>query len=396
MMRALKWIAALVAVAVLAVALVFFGNFFSKNSSSVDNSGTTKTTRSSSSKKGVQVTGKADDSVYKTVIKDGKYLTNKTRGLTTQQNAGNTFNLVSFEDGLLKFSKNHFSTSKYVFQEGQYLSMKEAIRWLNRKAEGNPTGLNPEDNGKTDDSRVPIYLQTIEEQDFMTQDGDNLKLAGIVIGMGMNTQDVYQKEKDGPSFTQDIDKADRIAHGKEMAAEVVKRYRAMKDIPADVPIYVAMYAQAKDDSLAGGSFYSWNVSKSGDSLGSWTDLNNQTVVLPMQEGTTSSKSVASSLNTSFTNFVDKVQGFFPNLASVTGQAAYTDGTLRGLNVTVSTQFYSATEIQSFANYIAQIAPSYLPNGVPVQIRIEASTGMQAYVTTNAKDDKYTVMILGSY
>lgn len=236
-MRALKWIAALVVVAVLAVALVFFGNFFSKNSSSVNNSGTTKTTSSSSSKKGVQVTGKADDSVYKTVIKDGKYLTSKTRGLTAQQNAGNTFNLVGFEDGLLDFSKDHFSTSKYVFQEGQYLSTKTAIDWLNRKAGDNPTGLNPEDNGKTDDSRAPIYLQTIEEQDFMTQDGDNLKLAGIVIGMGMNTQDVYQKEKDGPSFTQDIDKADRIAHGKEMAAEVVKRYRAMKDIPADVPIY---------------------------------------------------------------------------------------------------------------------------------------------------------------
>ena len=108
-MRALKWIAALVVVAVLAVALVFFGNFFSKNSSSVNNSGTTKTTRSSSSKKGVQVTGKADDSVYKTVVKDGKYLTNKTRGLTAQLNSGNTFNLVGFEDGLLDFSKEHFS-----------------------------------------------------------------------------------------------------------------------------------------------------------------------------------------------------------------------------------------------------------------------------------------------
>ena len=48
-----------------------------------------------------------------------------------------------------------------------------AIDWLNRKAGDNPTGLNPEDNGKTDDSRAPIYLQTIEEQDFMTQDGDN-------------------------------------------------------------------------------------------------------------------------------------------------------------------------------------------------------------------------------
>lgn len=394
-MRALKWIAGILGVVVLAAALVFFGNFFSKNSSNVATKSSTTKSANSSSKKGIQVTGKTDDSSYKTVIKDGKYLTSKARGITASLETNN-FNMVSFESGLLDFSKEHFNTSKYVFQEGQYLSAETAKDWLDRKSASNPDGLNPEDNGKTDDSRAPFYLQTLEEQDFMTQDGNDLKLAGIVIGMAMNTQDVYQKEQWGANFTQDISKADRIAHGKEMAAEVVKRYRAMSGVGNDVPIYVAMYAQAPEDSLSGGNFYSWSVANSGDTVGNWTDLDRQTVVLPMQDGTTSEKSVGSALNTSFKNFTDKLQGFFPNLSSITGQASYDGSNLKGLNVTVSTQFYSATEIESFANYIAETAPSYLPNGVPVQIRMEASTGMQAYIIKGANDSKYTVTILGSY
>ena len=397
-MRAVKWLSAIGVVAVLIAALVFFGNFFSKNSSSVSNSNSGKTTTTatkSSSKKGIQITEKNNNSSYQTVIKNGRYLTSKARGVSaTQQN--NTYDQVSFENGLQDFAKEHFSTSKYIFQEGQYLTTDTANNWLDRKSDSNPTGLNPVDNGKTDSSRNPIYLQTIEEQDFMTKEGSNLKLNGIVLGLAMNTQDVYQKEQYGASYTQDINSADRIQKGKEMANEIIQRYRKMSGIGNDIPIYVAMYAQSKDDSLAGGNFYSWNVSKSGNTLGNWTDINDQTVVLPMQTGTGDEKSVATKLNTSFTNFSDNIQSFFPNLSSVTGQASYEGNNLKGLIVDVSTQFYSATEIESFANYIAQNAPNYLPKGVPVKIKIEASTGMQAYLIQGANDSKYKVTILGSY
>ncbi|UEG66924.1 CamS family sex pheromone protein [Weissella hellenica] len=397
-MRAVKWISSVVAVIVLISALVFFGNFFSKNSSSVSNTHNNKTapaTTKSNSKKGIQVTSKNDNSSYQTVIKNGRYLTSTARGVTASQES-NTFNQVSFENGLLNFSKEHFSTSKYIFQEGQFLTANQANEWLGRQSDDNKDGLNPRDNGKFNNERNPIYLQTIEEQDFMTKEGNNLKLHGIVLGLAMNTQDTYQKEQYGANFTQDISKDDRIKQGQNMANEIVKRYRNINGISNDTPIYVAMYAQAKDDSLAGGNFYSWNVSKSGDSLSNWTNIDNQTVVLPMQESTADDKSVSAKLNSSFVNFSNNIEGFFPNLSSVTGQASYDGNNLEGLIVSISTQFYSATEIESFANYIAQSAPNYLPSGVPIKIKIEASTGMQAYLTKSADSDKYKVTILGSY
>lgn len=389
----IKWGLGALAILALIGILVFFGNYFSKNN--VDNSHDTVTTKSNG-KNGVQVTGKTNNSNYKTVIKNGHYLTSKARGVTASKN-NNQFNMISFENGLLDFSKDHFSPSDYVFQEGQYLDSNTANDWLGRKSKDNPNGLNPNDNKKTDSSRNPIYLQTIEEQDYMKQKDGKLELGGIVLGLGMNTEDTYQKEQYGANFVQKISTEDRVAQGKEMAQEVVQRYRKMNGISNDVPIVVAMYAQAPDDSLAGGNFYSWNKSASGDKLGNWNKLNYKTVTLPIQgsQDDPNQKSPAADLNKSFTNFTNNVQNFFPNLSSVTGQATYKDSQVKELNVTISTQFYSATEITNFANYVAQVAPNYLPKGVPVKISISSSSNMQAYVTKQANDDKYTTTILGN-
>ncbi len=387
-----KWLLTGLAVLILGGGLIFFGNFFAQNAGHTEQSAPSGHTKNK--KKGLQISA-SNGANYKTVINDGHYKVSKARGVTASKN-GNEFNMVSFENGLLNFSKDHFSTDRYIFQEGQYLNSDTALDWLGRKSKDNPTGLNPADNGKTDSSRAPIYLQTLEEQDFMTQKGNDLSLAGVVVGLAMNTQDSYQKEKYGATYRQNISKQDYEREGRKIAQSVIERYRKLPGIKQNTPIIVAMYAQAPDDSLAGGNFYSWVQSTSGSQLSKWHAIDDQTVVLPMEEGTANDKSVANELNTSFKNFTKNVQNFFPNLSSVTGQAAYHDKQLAGLNVTVTTQFYSATEIRSFANYLAQVAPNYLPGGVPVQIRINAATGMQAYVTKSADSTKYSVTILGSY
>ncbi len=42
-------------------------------------------------------------------------------GVSVSQES-NQFNIKGFENGLLDISKKEFSTKKYIFQEGQYLS----------------------------------------------------------------------------------------------------------------------------------------------------------------------------------------------------------------------------------------------------------------------------------
>ncbi|QIL50856.1 CamS family sex pheromone protein [Weissella coleopterorum] len=394
-MRYIKWIGAVVGVVLLGGALIFFGNFYSKNSSKVESQkGKTTVNNKVATKKGIKLTGSNSNDQYQSVIKDGNYLVGKARGVTANQN-GNQYNTVNFENGLLSLAKKSFSPKSYIFQEGQYLDTKTAQAWLKRKSNDNAVGLNPEDNGKTDDGRNPYYLQSIEEQDFMIQEDNSLKLKGIVLGLAMNTEDVYQKEEFGANFTQKIDDSTRIAKGQEIAAEVVARYRKMEGISADTPIIVGMFSQSSDDSLAGGSFYSYAESKSGTKLSDFKSINEQNVVLPMQEGTKNYKDMASGLNTQFVNFQNNIQGFFPNVSYVTGTANYADKNMTNLKVDITTQFYSQTEMDSFTNYVAQTAPSFLPTNVSVQIRIKTVEGIQAVLVQKSNGKSYDITRLSS-
>ena len=359
------------------------------NLDSTSSSSTTPTT----SKKKVQTTGQTNSNNYQGVIKDGHYLTSAARGVTNDQD-NNTMNLKSFESGLLNVSKKEFKPSKYIFQEGQYLSTSTVQKWVERKSNDNPTGLNPVDNGQKDaNKRNPLYLQTIEEQDYMTQDGDNLSLSGMTIGIGLNSVDYYTKEKYGAQYSTNISDEQMTTQGRAIAAEVLKRVRATKGVGKDVPIVIALYKQASDDSLVGGTFFSYSVND-GNNISSWQNINQRNVVFPSAGG--SSTSGTSNDESNFENFKTQSQNFFPNLSGVTAQAQYQDDNLAGMNVTITTQFYSQTEIISFTQYLAQVAPKYLPSGVPIDITVQSTDGVQSFLSRDSGQTKFSTHVFGSY
>ena len=253
--------------------------------------------------------------------------------------------------------------------------------------------MNPSDNGKKEaNKRNPIYVQQIEEQDYMKQNNGKLELAGMTIGIGMNQKDYYQKEQYGATYSTIISKEKRIEEGKIAAKKVLARVR--QKVGNNVPIVIAMFAQAPNDSLVGGYFYSYTVSKSGTNIGSWTETNIKSYVLPATED---NKLPNDNDSTSFDNFQKQVKNFFPNISNVTGQGQYKDKTLQGLHITITTQFYSETEITSFTQYVAQAAKSYLPSGIPVDIKINGSDGeTQSFVSTTGGNGGYYTHVFGSY
>lgn len=328
---------------------------------------------------------------YQGVIENGHYKVSKARGVNAGQNA-NPYNLKSFESGLTNVSKKVFSTKSYVFQEGQYLSAGTVQDWLGRKSAKNPAGLNPA-AGKASDP-TPEYIQQIEEQDYMQQKGKSLKLKGVTIGIGINSVYTYQKKKDGPNFTKDIPDSEVRRAGKEAAAQVLKRLRQRPELK-DVPIVIALFKQAPDDSLVGGTYFAYNKN-TGDTLAGWHNLDERAVVLPKASAASGTAQKDQADNNNFANFKSQIQSFFPNLSGVTAQADYQKGALAGMNITVTTQFYSQTEIEAFTQYIAQAAKKYLPNGIPIDIRIESSNGTQAVVFRNPGADSFQTHIFGSY
>ncbi|WP_461227328.1 CamS family sex pheromone protein [Lacticaseibacillus suihuaensis] len=375
------------AIGLIAVTLVGCGKLSFDNTSTAS-SGTKTAT--------YQTTGTVDDSLYQGVIKNGRYQTSSARGLTLQTNVqgGNSFNVKSMEIGLEDIAKTHFATSKYVFQEGQLLSTATATKWLNRKSKTNPDGLNPVDNKKTGETtRRPMYLQSMVEQDYMLQSGSKLKYGGIAIALGLNAYDYYQKEKYGATYTTHIDDAKLKTEGKKMAAEVIARVRKMSGVGQNVPIVVSLYKNAARDALVGGTFFASVTAKSGTTLGNWQTINQQNEVLPVVNN---AKPVNSTVATDFSTFSSQVENFFPTLAGVTAQAHYEDGALSGLNVTINTQFYGETEVESFTQYVATSAAKYLPSGAKIEITIQATQGIQAFLARESGAKTFTTHVFGSY
>lgn len=381
-MRQYKKVLLGVASIVLIIVLAACGNI-DDSSSSTSSSGK-KTTS-------VQTTGQVSKSEYAGVIKNGHYLTSKARGLTANRNS-NSLNITSFENGLLGVSKSYYSTSNYIFQEGQYLTTAKLTNWLGRKSKSNPTGLNPKDNGKKNSSRNPIYVESIEEQDFMQKNGNSLVLKGITIGIAMNTIDYYQKIKYGATYQQTITSKERIAYGKKVAKLIVERMRKIKKIGKNVPITIAMYKQAANDSLVGGSFYAKTQTTSSN-ISNWEKMNVENKVFPEISSTSD---YASNDNKSFENFQSQIENYFPTISDVTAQAKYVNKKIAGEQVTITTQFYSETEIISFTNFIAQVAPKFLPSGVPVNITVNSANGIQAFLSRSSTQRNFKSHVFSSY
>lgn len=344
-----------------------------------------------SSSKNYSTTG-AGGGNYQGVIRNGHYRVSKARGVNVSQNS-NPYNLKSFESGLTQVSKRVFSTKSYIFQEGQYLNTDTVESWLGRKTKKNPQGLNPARGKKSNPN--PEYIQQLEEQDFMTESGNSMKLKGVTIGIGINSEYNYQKKTDGPNYTKNISNAEVKQQGKIAAQKVLKRLRKKKALK-NVPIVIALYKQAPDDSLVGGSFFAYSKN-SGSTISSWHKLNYRTAVLPKATGTTNSTTSSNQTdNDSFSNFKSQVQNFFPNVSGVTAQAQYDGSSLTGMHVTITTQFYSQTEINSFTQYISRAAKKYLPSGIPIDIKIQSDSQMQAVVYRNSGSSKWQSHIFESY
>ncbi|MCV3322100.1 CamS family sex pheromone protein [Pediococcus ethanolidurans] len=378
----------------LGVAVIFSAMILAScGSSSNKSSSSSSSTKTTSSKSGsYQVTGQTNNSQYAGVIKNGKYLTSKSRGVTASQNS-NLLNLKSFETGLQDISKTQFSTSKYIFQEGQYLSKSTVENWIGRKSKSNSEGLNPTSNGSTSPTkRNPIYLQSLEEQDYVQKSGSKLKLSGVTIGLAMNSVDYYRKTTYGAQYQTDISDATLEKEGKAMAKEVLARLRKNSALK-NVPIVIAIYKQASNDSLIGGNFVSYSVNN-GNSISKWKAMNIQNVVFPLKTGESAPNSNDAD---AFSNFKSEVESFFPNLSGVTAQAQYKNGSLQGMNVSITTQFYSETEISSFTQFLADQAEKYLPSGVKTDITVSSTTdGVQSFLSRSSTAKSFKTHVFGSY
>lgn len=357
-----------------------------KDSSLANNATTTSTTK----RKSYQTTN-TGNSGYSVLLKNGRYVTSPISGLTATDN-DNSVDTRELERGLIQISKNQFSTNQYVFQEGQYLDSSTVTDWLTRKSKSNPKGLNPINNGKTGtDTRNPIYLEEIIEQDYLTGSDSKYSIGGMSLGLAMNSVDYFQKKRNGAEFQTDISRAEQRAQGEKMANEIVARLRKKKALK-NIPITVGLFSKTGKDSLVGGTYFAYGTAASNSSkITKWKSVSEKIQILPT---TGNEKAINSNDASHFNDFKTSIQNYFPNISGVTATLRYDNGKLAQENISVTTQFYGYEQIQSFTRLALSTAKKYLPNNIPIEIRIGSVDDVQALIAKETGDSDYQVHVYG--
>ncbi|BDR56447.1 CamS family sex pheromone protein [Xylocopilactobacillus apis] len=354
---------------------------------------TQRATVKSNVKNANTTTGTVSSNFYESIIQNGRYKVSQQRGVSIS-NTNNMNDLMGFESGLINYDYKVFSPDKYIFQEGQNLNKRMVNNWLERKSQENPDGLNPEDNKSTDpNKRNPLVLQQILEHDFVTKKGSGYNLEGIVLGLSINSVDYYQKVQYGATFKTPIKEEDGNKYAREAADKILTRMRKMSGLK-NIPIYIYVYREGVQDSLVGGNFVLSSKSTSGNSFSNWETINEKNTIYPVINN---EKPVNQKDADDFNNFKNNVQNFFPNLAGVVAQAHYESGSLKGLVVKITTQFYSVSEITSFTQYCATEANQYLPKEIPLEIDIQSASGsMLSFIARNPNDSGFYTHVFSSY
>lgn len=359
------------------------------------------------------------DDYYRAVITDGKYRLAASASADSFLTASG--DVEAFEEGLLRISKQVFPTNQYYIQEGQLIDADTMTSWLSRESEENPEGLNPElpsaieeevteenaeesvapedepenpeEQAESEESTPvventtvpPIYLAQIMEQNMMVETDDGFALAGVVIGLAMNSTYEYT-DSQGVIYKQDISMGEMRERGRQYANIIVGRLRNTPQLRS-VPILVGIYSSAPADSTVGGTYILDGISREGNSVSDWKEHNEYRVALPSPTNQQGDAYVY------FDNFKNAVQNFFPNLNGISGEALHINDALASLDIEVVTQFYQKTEIIALTQHITDMAQQHLPEGMPIKIKVISTIGAESFIHRPSGSTQFSSQIL---
>ena len=328
-----------------------------------------------------------DETYYQTLL---PYAESSSRGLVVS-NLATKYDMKEVETGLLRISQKEFPTDKYLFQEGQYLEKDTISSWLARSNQ-TKDGLNPSDEGLTGEAKAknaPVYITHIVEQNYLIKEGEKVSLAGVSVGIALNSVYYYQKEAYGETFEQVLTQKQIEENGKRIAQEVVTRMRLIEGLE-NVPIAVGLFKQNSRNAVVPGTYFTSTVAANGGNVGDWNSIDEEFMLFP----TTESKEKHREIDTNFRNFKQDIETYFSNYTGVIGTGYYKDQQLQKLNISIPIQFYGTTEIIGFTQHLAGLLMDHFSEDVNVEVNVTSLNGAEALLIKKPGDKEPFVHIYG--
>lgn len=273
-----------------------------------------------------------------------------SRSLVDSLNIGN---------GLLKYSKEHFSPKSYTIEEGQFLGYYELSNLLGRES-NDSDGLNPASGSSFETGNgavsAPVLVQDIYEVDFLKSQ----EVAGISLAIVFNTS-----VGDNGTTTNVKKVKDEVlqAFAEEVSRKVVTYMRKMPEIGDTMPIFVTLYKNSTTDETLPGAFFSKAYFEGRSS--SFTAIDEQWVLFPSDAATKLDGNIA----TQFLQVKNSLNGFLPDDVNIIGKGKFENGKLTELKIQVDMYAKTATEALSLTQYVKAQLATFSSQEYKIQVEV---------------------------
>ena len=335
------------------------------------------------------------ENYYRNVLEDGRYARSDARG-TVAPYMSNRLDLNQFEFGLMEIATTAFEQDKYFFREGQFLTGDRINSWLRRHdpdVARNAEGLNPPPaNESTDEESLrksPIVLSHIMEHNYLSgNEAEGVQIGGVVIGLSLQSVYYFRTEDEAGRYyfheqTLDLDKVEE--QGKEIAQEVLKRFRGMSGLE-EVPISIALYQEQDRGSIVPGSFISMTHVGAGETeIASWEDLDEYFLIFPSSAGIEAHPDIA----TNISRFTEDIEGFFNRNVGVVGKGRFKGGALEELVIELNLQAHGKAEIVALTQYISGKIKNISTSRAPIYVYVNSVNGQESIVVQYPDQQAFT-------
>lgn len=316
-------------------------------------------------------------------------------------NNGREVNIDAVGEGLLRYSKERFSTSSYYLQEGQILDRdtlqvgttledKEGI--LGFKSAENPYGLNPEKGSSIPvSSSVTIEVGTAEhktipvidvfEVNFIQDLEKDAEIKGISLAIILNPTIV-----DATGATHTIADEQLKTLGEEAARFLFTYVKSLPSVASDTPIMIALFRQDSSDTTLAGSFFASGYGEK--SIDQFDDIDEKWVIFSSDE--------AAKLDGQISSQFDAVKKalfqYLPNDIGMVGKGLFIDNQLDQLQIDVTTRAKTHTENVGVVQYIRELLANFTSSDYAISVRINADLEYYAMLSRSKGSSDTSVIM----
>lgn len=288
--------------------------------------------------------------------------------------------------GLQLLSLEHFSNEDHYMKEGSFINQIDYSELMMRGSNYPfstqiPNGTVVDEVETSDGSKeqnavkiqTPVLFETIYQQEYMTKDGNDFKLAGLSMALVLTPE--YTANLNGTKALTPTSFSEKtIEYYSKIAIEnTYKYFKETYNELKDIPMLISVYQMAGSEDVTSGK-YIYSSYCDGE-IGEIKSVDQQTIIFTSDVA----KSIDPATYNEFVLIKERMKNFATEAIGMVGTAKYQDGNIQSMVIELNLNTKTFSEEIAIMNYMASQLNTGFSSKFFIKVNVKAQDSLSGTI-----------------